>query len=78
MVGWGTTSDSQYTSRPTNSNMKRTLNFIYNKNGNYNSSSAGNSFKHYLCIGIKNSLERKVKKPDLYIYAGPTSVTKLS
>ena len=76
--GWGTTSDSQYTSRPTNSNMKRTLNFIYNKNGNYNSSSAGNSFKHYLCIGIKNSLERKVKKPDLYIYAGPTSVTKLS
>lgn len=78
--GWGTAGDSQYTSRPTNSNMKRTLNFIYNKI-NYNTTKTNfftKDFKHYLCIGIKNSLERKVKKPDLYIYAGDTTVTKLS
>ena len=76
--GWGTASSTDYTSRPSSSNLKRTMNFIYNKVGNYNSTSNGNIFKHYLCIGIKNSINRKVKKPDLYIYAGATTVKKLS
>ena len=76
--GWGTASDAQYTSRPSTTNLKRTINFIYNKVGNYNSNTNGQTFKHYLCIGIKNSINRKVKKPDLYIYAGASTVKKLT
>ena len=74
--GWGLTNNNNYTSRP--SNLKRTLNFIYNKIGNYDSATHGNIYKHYLCIGIKNSINRKVKKPDLYIYSGSSTVKKLS
>jgi hypothetical protein len=75
--GWSETAAAGYTARPTNSNMKRTLNFIYNKIGNYNSNTDNTIFKHYLCIGIKNSINRKVKKPDLYIYGGDNLVKKL-
>jgi len=75
--GWSETAAAGYASRPANLNIKRTLNFIYNKIGNYNSGTHGTIFKHYLCIGIKNSINKKVKKPDLYIYAGDNLVKKL-
>ena len=79
--GWespNTATGDAYTPRP--ENLKRTLNFVYNRiisnyaAGNF---TLGDIFKHYLCIGIKNNIDKKVSKPDLYIYASSNSVKKL-
>ena len=75
--GWATEASTGFSARPESNSLKRCLNFIYNKVGNYNSTTEGNTFKHYLCIGIKNSIDRKIKKPDLYIYDNSARVKKL-
>lgn len=77
--GWSTTSaSSDYTARPNDTDLKRTLSFIFNRQKlDYNSSTAGNHFKHYLCIGLKNNIIKKIKKPDLYIYHSDLKVKKL-
>jgi hypothetical protein len=76
--GWGSTSGGYYTTRPSTGNMKRTMNFIFNKITHYNNAVNGDIYEHYLCVGIKNNINRKLKKPDLYIYAGDTTVRKLT
>jgi hypothetical protein len=82
--GWDSTTATGdvYTARPNpTAKLKRTLKFIYNKivtNYAGGTSGPGSVFKHYLCIGIKNNIDRKVSKPDLYIYASARSVKKLA
>ena len=65
--------------RPTSSNLKRTLNFIFNKL-TYNSGNTGPNIEksHYLAIGIKNNVNRRFKKPKLYIYTGDNGVIELT
>ena len=79
-TGIATSGNGGWTSgRPSSSNLKRTLNFIFNKI-TYNSGNTGPNIEksHYLAIGIKNNVNLLFKKPKLYIYTGPNGVIELT